>query len=71
MSDIRKTRENVDPLHKETGFLVTQDMEKAEVLNDFASVFTSKCSSHIAQVPGGKGRDWENDEPPTVGAGKV
>jgi len=42
------------------------------VLSDFvASAFTGKCSSHIAQVPGGKGRDWENDEPPTVGAGKV
>lgn len=24
---------------------ITQDMEKAKVLNDFASVFTDKCSS--------------------------
>jgi len=30
----------------------------------FASVFTG--SSHIAQVAGGKGRDWENEEPSTV-----
>ena len=38
------------PLQKETEDLVTWDMEKAEVLNDFfASVFTTKCSSHIAQ----------------------
>ena len=66
--DKRKTRETVGPLQKETGDLVTWDMEKAEVLNDFfASVFTGKCSSHTAQVAEGKGRDWENEEPPTVG----
>jgi len=36
-------------LQKEVGDLVTQDVEKAEVLNDFfASVFNSKCSSRIA-----------------------
>ncbi|GAB0207018.1 mitochondrial enolase superfamily member 1 [Grus japonensis] len=45
-------------------------MEKAEVLNDFfASVFTGKCSSHTAQVT--EGRDWENEEPPTVGEDEV
>ncbi|GAB0189782.1 mitochondrial enolase superfamily member 1 [Grus japonensis] len=72
VSDKRKTRGNVGPLWKETGDLVTQDMEKAEVLHDFfASVFTSKCSSHTAQVTEGKGRDWENAEPPTVGEDQV
>ncbi|GAB0189937.1 mitochondrial enolase superfamily member 1 [Grus japonensis] len=47
-------------------------MEKAEVLNDFfASVFTGKCLSHTAQITEGKGRDWENAEPPTVGEDQV
>ena len=60
------------PLSKETGDLITQDMEKAEALNDFfASVFTGKCSSHTAQVTGGKGTDWENEEPPSVGEAQV
>ncbi|GAB0209797.1 mitochondrial enolase superfamily member 1 [Grus japonensis] len=72
VSDKRRTRENVGPLQNETGDLVTQDMEKAEVLNDFfASVFTSKGSSHTAQVTEGKVRDWENAEPPTVGEDQV
>ncbi|GAB0210101.1 mitochondrial enolase superfamily member 1 [Grus japonensis] len=70
VSDKRRTRENVGPLRNETGDLDTQDMEKAEVLNDFfASVFTGKCLSHIAQVT--EGRDWENAEPPTVGEDQV
>ncbi|GAB0181491.1 hypothetical protein GRJ2_000614400 [Grus japonensis] len=66
ISDKRKTRENVGPLWNEMGDLVTQDMEKAEVLKEFfPSVFTSKCSSHTAQVTKGKSRDWENGELPT------
>ena len=56
------------PLWKETGDLVTWNMEKAEVLNDFfASVFSSKYSSHTAQVTEGKGRDLENEILPTTG----
>ncbi|GAB0188222.1 mitochondrial enolase superfamily member 1 [Grus japonensis] len=70
VSDKRRTRENVGPLQNETGELVTQDMEKAEVLNDFfASVFTGKSLSHTAQVA--EGRDWEKAEPPTVGEDQV
>ena len=58
ISDKRKASENMGPLWKETGDLLTQDMEKAEVLNDFlTSVFTGKCSSHTAQVTEGKSRD--------------
>ncbi|KFV07940.1 hypothetical protein N340_12902, partial [Tauraco erythrolophus] len=72
VSDKKKSRENVGPLRREMGDLVTWDMEKAEVLNDFfASVFTGKSSSDTAQVPEGKGRDWENEEPPTVGEDQV
>jgi len=67
VSDEKKTRENVGPLRKEAGDLATWDVEKAEVFSDFfASVFNSKCSSHTAQVADGKGRDWENEELPTV-----
>ncbi|GAB0182534.1 mitochondrial enolase superfamily member 1 [Grus japonensis] len=70
VSDKRRIRENVGPLQNETGDLVTQDMEKAEVFNDFfASVFTGKSLSHTAQVT--EGRDWENAEPPTVGEDQV
>jgi len=48
----------VGPLWKKAGDLVTHDVKKAEVLNDFfASVFNSKCCSHTAQVAEGKGRD--------------
>ncbi|GAB0208699.1 mitochondrial enolase superfamily member 1 [Grus japonensis] len=72
ISDKRRTKENVGPLQNETGDLVAQDMEKAEVLNDFfASVFTGKCLSHTTQVTEGKGRDWENAELAAVGEDQV
>ena len=55
------------PLQKDVRDLVTQEIEKAAVLNDFsASVFISKISSCIAQVPEGKSGDWQNEETPTV-----
>ncbi|KFW65086.1 hypothetical protein AS28_14346, partial [Pygoscelis adeliae] len=72
VGDKRKIRENVGPLQREMGDLVTRDMGKAEVFNDFfASVFTSKCLSLTAQAAGGKGGDWKNEEPPTVGEHQV
>ncbi|PKU30849.1 rna-directed dna polymerase from mobile element jockey-like [Limosa lapponica baueri] len=47
-------------------------MDEAEGLNNFfVLVFTGKGSSHTAQVTEGKGRDWENEVPPTVGEGQV
>jgi len=64
ISDKRKARENVGPLWKDMGDLITQKMEKAEVFNNiFVSVFTGKCSSHTAQVTDSKGRVRENEEP--------
>ena len=45
LSSKRKTRENVGPRLNEVGALVTEDTEKAELLNAaFASVFTAKAS---------------------------
>jgi len=45
----RKARENAGPLLNEAGTLVTQDMEKAELLNtSFISVFTSKTSATVS-----------------------
>ncbi|KFP48157.1 hypothetical protein N323_05833, partial [Cathartes aura] len=71
----RTTKEderNYTPQMSKTGDLATTNMEKAEVLNNFfASVFTGKCSSHAAQLTESKGRDWENEEPPTVGEDQV
>jgi len=40
----------VGPRWKETGDLVTWDMERTEVLNSFASVFAGRCSNHTTQV---------------------
>jgi len=72
ISDKRNTRQNVDPFWKKMGDLVTRDMEKVEVLNDFfASVSTGKRSSHTTQVVEGKGRDRENEEWLTVGEDQV
>ena len=43
ISDKKKVRESAGPLQKKMGDLVTQHMEKTEVLNDFfALVFTIK-----------------------------
>ncbi|GAB0185439.1 mitochondrial enolase superfamily member 1 [Grus japonensis] len=54
------------------GDMITWNMEKAEVLNNFfVSVFTGKCSSHTAQVAEGKSRDWENVKLPTIGEDQV
>jgi len=72
MSNKRKAREDVGPLWKETGNLLTRDMEKAEVLNDFfASVFTGKGSSHTTQATESKGMNLEKEDLPAVGKDQV
>lgn len=54
------------------GDMVTQDMEEDEKTQCFfASVFTGKSSSPTAEIMEGKGRDWENEEPPIVGEDQV
>jgi len=69
ISDKRKTRENMGPLCKERGDLVTWSMEKAEVHSDFfASVFTGGLT-HTTHVAEGKGR--ENEKAPTAGQDQV
>lgn len=55
------------PLLNEMGDLVTQDMQKAEVLNTlFASVFPSKTSLQECQVPEMRGKAWSNDDVPLM-----
>ncbi|GAB0201265.1 mitochondrial enolase superfamily member 1 [Grus japonensis] len=52
--------------------MATADTEKAEVVNSFfVSVFIGKCSSHTVQFTESKGRDWENDIPPTIGEDQI
>lgn len=64
--------ERQSPLQNKTKYLVTWDVEKAEILSEFFfSVFTRKCSSHTIKAAEGKGSNWENGELPTVGENKV
>ncbi|NXU58904.1 LIN1 transcriptase, partial [Turnix velox] len=67
VNEKRKTRENVGPFHKETGELVTGDLEKAEVLNNFfASVFTGTASDSTTEVLKNVAVYQGKQDPPTV-----
>ncbi|PKU47983.1 rna-directed dna polymerase from mobile element jockey-like [Limosa lapponica baueri] len=60
----RKTRENVGPLLNETGAMVTEDAEKAELLNvAFASVFTVQASPQEYQTLEVTEKVWTKDFP--------
>jgi len=63
----------VDLLWKEKGSLVTHDMEKFEVPSDFFKPQSSMAGAPATspKLQKGKGRDWENEEPPTVGKDQV
>ncbi|GAB0206992.1 mitochondrial enolase superfamily member 1 [Grus japonensis] len=71
MSSKRKTRENVGPLLNEVGALVTEDTEKAELLNAFfASVFTAKASPQESQTLEVGDKVWRNKDLPLVEEGQ-
>ncbi|CAM5151182.1 unnamed protein product [Natator depressus] len=60
----KKAKESVGPLLNEGGNLVTEDVEKANVLNAFfASVFTNKVSSQTAALGI---TEWGRDGQPSV-----
>jgi len=47
------------------------DLPKGQGQVDFSNSNRKKGSSHTAQVVEGKGGDWENEDPPTVGEDQV
>ena len=52
ISSKRKARDNVGPMLNEAGVLVTEDADKAQLLNAFfASVFSAKAGSQESQAP--------------------
>ncbi|GAB0187214.1 mitochondrial enolase superfamily member 1 [Grus japonensis] len=67
ISSKRKTRENVDRLLNDVGALVTEDTEKAELLNAaFASVFTAKASPQESQTLEVREKVWRKEDFPLV-----
>jgi len=66
-SNKRRVNENVCPLLDAGCNTETKDEEKAEVLNDFVSVFNSKNScSPCTQPPELEDRDEEQNEAPII-----
>jgi len=67
ISSKRKTRDNVGWLPNELGALVTENAEKAELLNAFfVSVFTAKASPQESQVLEAREEAYREDDFPLV-----
>jgi len=69
----KKVQQGVPPCLpvSDTGKLVTEVKEKAEVLNFFALVFSDNCSPHSSQMFSLVGGDWGSNIPPTVSEDQV
>ncbi|PKU29730.1 rna-directed dna polymerase from mobile element jockey-like [Limosa lapponica baueri] len=67
-----KARENVGPLLTEVGALVTEDAEKAELLNAFfASVFAAKAGPQEPQTLEVGERVWSKEDSPSIKEDRV
>jgi len=67
ISSKRKARDNVGPLLNEAGVLVTEDAEKAELLNAcFASVFSANAGPQESQAPEVREEAYREDGFPLV-----
>jgi len=67
ISSKRKTRDNVGLLLNEAGVLVTEDAEKAELLNAFfASLYSAKAGPQESQAPEVKEEAYRKDDLPLV-----
>ena len=63
IGDKRRTRENMGPLLNKMRALVTQDMEKAEVLDvTFATAFNSSTGLQRSQLSETRGKVWSKED---------